>query len=51
MNPFVNEMFNSGGFPTFVIGIAILLKYVLTIFFLIWGILAFGKYLENKNER
>lgn len=41
-------MLNAGGLPAFVAGMAILVKYILTVFFLSYGIMAFIKYLHQK---
>ena len=48
MDQMLNEMVEAGGLPALIVGLAGLFKYLLTITFLIWGIIAFMKYTEKK---
>ena len=48
MEQMLNEMVDAGGLFAFIVAIAGLLKYVMTLFFLGFGIAAFCKYLEKK---
>ena len=42
MDQMINDMIEAGGLPAFVVGMAIIIKYILTIFFLSYGISYFA---------